>query len=119
MSQGREHIPDVKSRAKVEAFSCAGFSQDWISKYFDIDEQTLRKHYKVELHNARMDKLELVAAHAFRRAMEGDPKMIDLICRTQLKWANAKSKEEIDVAREAAERQSSILEQLALQQTQK
>jgi len=87
-----------------------------IAKYLGIDEDTLVKHYKAELHDARMDKLEMVGAHAFRRAMEGSDKMIDLICRTQLRWANAKSPEEIEANKSAAEAQLSVLERLAKQQ---
>ena len=74
------------------------------------------KHYKEELLNSRMDKLEMVGAHAFRRAMEGSDKMAELICRTQLRWANAKSPEEIEASKSAAEAQLSVLERLAKQQ---
>ncbi len=114
--QGKEHVPTLLTRAKVEGFAAAGFAHPMIAKYLDISEDCLVTHYKEELHNSRMNKLEGVAAHAFRRAMEGSDKMIDLICRTQLRWANAKSAEEIESAKLAAQAQLSILEQLSKQQ---
>lgn len=113
------HEPTSLTREKVTAFSCAGFAQAWIAKYLKIDEDTLVKHYAEELHNARMEKLEMVAAHAFRRAMEGSDKMVELICRTQLRWANAKSEEELETAKKAADAQVSILERLSAQQNHK
>ncbi len=111
--QGQEHVPDIKTRAKVEAFAAAGFAQPMIAQYLDINEETLLKHYKYELHNSRMNKLEGVAAHAFRRAMEGSDKMMELICRTQLRWANAKSDEEIKAMKEKEAANVTILEHLA------
>lgn len=116
---GNSHVPTSLSKEKVIAFSCAGFAQPMIAQYLGITEETLVKYYKEELLNARMDKLQLVGAHAFRRAMEGSDKMIDLICRTQLRWANAKSPEELDVQKSAAEAQLSVLERLAKQQESK
>ncbi len=116
--QGQGHEPTSLSREKVAAFSCAGFAQAWIAKYFNIDEDTLVKYYSEELHNARLDKVQQVAAHAYRRALEGSDKMAELILRTQARWANAKSAEEIESAKLAAQAQLSILEQLSKQQEQ-
>ena len=113
---GNSHVPTSLSKEKVIAFSCAGFAQPMIAQYLGITEETLLKHYKEELLNSRMDKLEMVGAHAFRRAMEGSDKMAELICRTQLRWANAKSPEEIEASKSAAEAQLSVLERLAKQQ---
>lgn len=94
MPEGIQHVPDVNTRAKVMGFACAGFAQPKIAEYLGICETTLVKHYPYELLNARMDRLEGVAATAFARAMEGNDKMIDLICRTQLQWVNAKAPED-------------------------
>ena len=107
------HEPTLITRSKVEAFACAGFAQPWIAKYLNIDEDTLVKYYKEELHNAKMDKLEMVASHAFRRAMENSDKMLELILRTQARWANAKSDEEIKALRDKQTENATILEQLA------
>jgi hypothetical protein len=94
MPEGIEHVPTIQTRAKVEAFACAGFAQPMIAQYLGIGETTLVKHYPEELHNSRMNKIEGVAAHAFRRAMEGNDKMIELILRTQARWVNPKAPED-------------------------
>ena len=98
--QGQPHVPDLTTRAKVVGFACAGFAQPMIADYLGICEDTLVKHYKNELLNARMEKLEGVASHAFRRAMAGSDKMLELICRTQLRWTNAK--DPVDSAKDQA-----------------
>lgn len=94
MPEGIQHVPTLETRAKVVGFTCAGFTQAKIAEYLGICENTLVKHYPYELLNARMDKLEKVAATAFCRAMEGNDKMIDLICRTQMGWVTPKPPED-------------------------
>ena len=94
MSQGKEHVPDLTSRAKVTGFACAGFKQPMIATYLGICEDTLVKHYAYELLNARMEKLESVAKNAFCMALEGSEKMTDLILRTHLQWVNPKQQED-------------------------
>ena len=92
--QPAEHIPNLESKAKVVGFTCAGFSQEHIANYFDIDLKTLRKHYREELDKSKMDKIMEVSDTAYKRAMDGSDKMITLILTTQARWAAAKNPED-------------------------
>ena len=89
-----EHVPTLLSRAKVEAFSCAGFSHEMIANYLRIDDKTLRKHYRSELDESKMDKIAGLSTNAYRMAMEGNEKMLEFVLKTQGKWAAAKPPED-------------------------
>lgn len=70
--KGVEHVPTVESRAKVLGFACAGFTQERIANYFDISVTTLRKHYKYELDDAKLDKTMALGNNLYKDALEGD-----------------------------------------------
>lgn len=83
------HVPTLISKAKVIAFTCAGFSHNQIAKYLEIDDDTLRKHYQFELHSARLDKLGGISETAYARAMDGSERMIEFVLKHQGGWAPA------------------------------
>ncbi len=89
------HKPTEKTKAKVEAFSCAGFTQEQIAHYLQIDTDTLKKYYDVELRESRMSKIADVSTLAYKRALDGNDKMLELILRTQARWSNPKPPEDI------------------------
>lgn len=102
MDCGVEHRPTEITRAKVTGLAFAGYTQADIAKYLDISDETLRKYYKTELHNATCDVIDDVAKTALNMARAGDPKMIDLVLRCRARWSNYKPPETDDAAKVAA-----------------
>lgn len=94
-----EHEPTLLTRTKVEAFNCAGFSQTDIANYLDIDEKTLRKHYRVELDQAKMDKISTLSNNVYKLAMEGNEKMMEFVLKCQGRWSYARPPEDEDKER--------------------
>lgn len=92
--QPNEHRPTDKSRGKVIGLRCAGYTHEEIAEYFDIDRNTLAKHYAEELREGKLNKIENISNKAYELAMNGSEKMIEFILRTQARWANAKSPED-------------------------
>ena len=103
-----EHEPSLESKAKVIGFVCAGFSQTQIANYLDIDEKTLRKHYRYELDNAKMEKISALSNNAYKMAMDGDQKMTEFVLKCQGRWSYAKSPEDAD----AQQKLTSVLEKV-------
>lgn len=89
-----EHEPTLESRAKVVAFSCAGFSQTQIANYFDLDDKTLRKHYRYELDNAKLEKISIISDNIYKMALEGNERMAEFILKCQGRWSYAKPPED-------------------------
>lgn len=106
--QPHEHVPTLETRAKVMAFVCAGYTQEHIARYLRIHADTLRKHYPDELDKAQMDKIGELSNSAYKRAIEGNDKMTELVLRTQGRWANTKPPEE----NEKEMKQISLMEKL-------
>lgn len=102
------HAPTLLSRSKVEAFACAGYSQEKIASYLQIDAKTLRKHYREELECSVMDKIAGISGNAYGMAMEGNEKMIEFVLKTQGRWSYAKPIEEVS----KDDKVISLLEQL-------
>lgn len=92
--QPHEHRPTELTKAKVEGFSCAGFTQEQIAKYLEIDVDTLVKHYRAELHNAKLDKISQISGNVYKKALEGDEKMMEFVLKCQGRWSYAKAPEE-------------------------
>ncbi len=110
--QGSAHVPNLTTRAKVVGFACAGFAQPKIAQYLGICENTLVKHYPEELLNARMDRLEGVSDTAYKRAMDGNDRMIELICSTQLGWVKPKSNDEAEKDKAAGALMEKLIDKL-------
>lgn len=94
--KGVEHVPTVESRAKVLGFACAGFTQERIANYFDIAVNTLRKHYKYELEDAKLDRTMQLGDNLFKDALEGDKQSREFWLKCQGGWSYAKSQEDKD-----------------------
>ena len=88
-----EHVPTEESRAKVADFTCAGFTQTDIAKYFNIDDKTLRKHYRDELDKAKLEMIRGLSQNAYRMALGGSEKMTEFLLRTQGRYTNYKDPE--------------------------
>ena len=89
-----EHEPTLSTRAKVEAFSCAGYKHEDIAKYLQIDDKTLRKHYRIELDEAKMNKISQLGGKAYAMALDGNEKMLEFVLKTQARWCAPKPEDE-------------------------
>jgi plasmid maintenance system antidote protein VapI len=90
----KPHEPTDILRGKVIGFSCAGFTQAQIADYLEIDDNTLRKHYRYELDHAKMDKTAALANSLYRDALEGDKDDRQFWLKCQAKWSYAKPEED-------------------------
>ena len=81
------------TRAKVADFTCAGFTQDDIAQYFNIDDKTLRKHYRDELDKAKLEMIRGLSQNAYQMALGGSEKMTEFLLRTQGRYTNYKREE--------------------------
>lgn len=68
MARGKQHVPTDTSRKQVKAMSSYGIPQEDIAGVLDIDEKTLRKHYRRELDTAEAQANSLVAQNLFKIA---------------------------------------------------
>jgi hypothetical protein len=94
--RGLEHVPTEESRAKVIGFACAGFTQDQIANYFDIDDKTLRSHYRYELDKAKMEKTMILGNSLYKDALDGDKDSREFWLKCQGRWSYAKPPEDTD-----------------------
>ncbi len=91
---GNTHIPTTYSRELVKSLVALGEAQDKISDIIGIDEKTLRKHYRQELDHSLPLLLSRVADTAYKKALDGDPKMIELVLKCRARWSAYKPPEE-------------------------
>lgn len=89
-----EHQATEENKQKVIDLSCNGFNQEDIADYLDIDDKTLRKHYRIELNKAKRDKTIALGNKLYLRALDGDPQAQEFWLKCQGKWSYAKAQEE-------------------------
>lgn len=88
------HIPTEQTRFKVASLICNGFTQADAAQYLDIDETTLRRHYREELDKAKKDKTMALGSLLYQRALEGDAKAQEFWLKCQGGWAYKQSEED-------------------------
>jgi hypothetical protein len=88
------HVPTPISRELVKSLVALGEPQEKIADIIDIDEKTLRKHYREELDHSLPLLLSRVANTAYKKALDGDPKMIELVLKCRARWSAYKPPEE-------------------------
>lgn len=59
-------VPTEKMRGEVQAFSIAGYTQEQIAEYLDIDPKTLRANFRTELDFASMKVIANAAMNVVR-----------------------------------------------------
>ena len=83
-----KHEPTDENKAKVEALSAYGISQEEIAKYLNIAPKTLRQYYREELDKSRVDKNLEVATSLYRNATENNNVQAQIFwAKTQLNWS--------------------------------
>lgn len=86
MTQGVEHIPDEKSRAFVKSLAAVGTRYVDIAHKLSITDDTLRKHYKSELEDGRIDANAQIANTLFQQAKKGNMTAAIFWLKTRAGW---------------------------------
>jgi hypothetical protein len=89
-----EHEPTEETRQKVIDLSCNGFNQTDIADHLDIDDKTLRKHYRVELNKAKREKTLILGNSLYQDAVNGNEQAREFWLKCQARWAYAKPPED-------------------------
>lgn len=67
-----QHKPTEQDRKTVRAMSAYGVPHEGIAAVLDIDDKTLRKHYRRELDTAHVEANVKVAESLFKQATNGN-----------------------------------------------
>ena len=90
-SVGVKHIPTDKSRQQVEMLSGYGVPQLDISIIMDMDDVTLRKHYRKELDLGKAKANAKIGQTLFQQAVAGNFKAAQFWARCQMGWKEKSS----------------------------
>jgi hypothetical protein len=86
MSQGKEHIPTEETRKLVKGLAAVGTRYVDIAHKIDITDDTLRKHYKAELEDGRIDANAQIANTLFQQAKKGNMTAAIFWLKTRAGW---------------------------------
>jgi len=93
MAQGKGHEPTKERRQLVQLHSTIGTPQNIIASILDIDDKTLRKHYRDELDHATAQANATIGGALFNKAKGGDTTAMIFWMKTRAGW---KEKQEVD-----------------------
>ena len=88
-----KHIPTDEQRRLVESTSGLGLLQEQIAILVDIDEKTLRLHYRKELDAGKAKANGQIAKTLFSKAISGDTTSLIWWTKTQMKWSETVKQE--------------------------
>lgn len=86
MSQGIEHKPTDETRRLVKSLSAVGIRYVDIAMKLDITDDTLRKHYKRELEDGRIDANASIGQGLFQQAKKGNVAAMIFWLKTRANW---------------------------------
>ena len=86
MSQGKEHIPSQDSRKLVRNLAAMGVRYADIAHKLDINDETLRKHYREDLESGRIDANAQIANTLFQQAKKGNTTAAIFWLKTRAGW---------------------------------
>jgi len=86
MTQGIEHIPDDNTRLLVKTLAAVGTRYVDIAHKLGITDDTLRKHYRQELEDGRIDANSQVAGTLFQKAKQGNMTAAIFWLKTRAGW---------------------------------
>ena len=115
VQQGLEHVPSRETRAMVVIRKQRGLSNTQIAQSMGMCENTLLKHYEIELRDARDAFTDKVFGKLAERIEEGSEKSIHFYLTHQAKWVSGDKEKEVDALKqqtEAMERKRLIDERL-------
>lgn len=84
--QGVAHKPDDESRRIVKMLSAVGTRHEDIASKLDITDDTLRKHYRKELDEGRIEANASVAQTLFQQAKNGNTTAAIFWLKTRAQW---------------------------------
>ena len=84
--QGVEHIPTEDSKKLVRNLAAVGTRYVDIAHKLDITDDTLRKHYKAELEDGRIDANAQIANTLFQNAKSGNMTAAIFWLKTRAGW---------------------------------
>ena len=105
---GTDHVPTDETRLLVRELYACGVKRQRIAERFDIDEDTLNKHYKEELDNHKEHLISRLGMGLINDALEGDQKAREFYLKCQGRWSYAKDDKEL----EEREKYNSVIEKL-------
>ena len=80
------HKPTDKLRKKVQMLAVAGATQEQVASIIGVDAKTLRKHYREELTNSKVEASASVAGKLYQAAMSGNVVAQIFWLKTQAGW---------------------------------
>lgn len=87
------HKPTQESRRLVETSSGIGLPHEQIGLLLDIDDKTLRKHYRDELNKGKAKAHLKIAETLYKKATGGDTTSLIWWTKTQMKWSETVKQE--------------------------
>jgi predicted ArsR family transcriptional regulator len=84
--QGLMHKPTEETRKLVRTLSSVGITYDDISNKLNITAETLRKHYKEDLLNGRVDANALIGQSLYQSARDGNTSAQMFWLKTRAGW---------------------------------
>lgn len=89
-----EHKPTEAQRKLVRDMYAAGVPQSRLADHLDINEITLRKHYRAEL-DLNMDGMTTaLGSNLYQDALSGDKQAREFWLKTRGRWSYAKPEED-------------------------
>ena len=82
-----EHIPTDEQRRLVESTSGLGLPHEQIAMLVDIDDKTLRKHYRRELDMGKAKANSQIAKTLYQKATAGDTTSLIWWTKAQMRWS--------------------------------
>lgn len=84
--QGVTHKPDEETRKIVKMLSAVGTRHEDIAAKLEITDDTLRKHYRKELDEGRIEANASVAQTLFQQAKNGNTTAAIFWLKTRAQW---------------------------------
>ena len=84
--QGVAHVPTDESRKLVKTLSAVGIRYEDIAAKLDITDDTLRKHYRRELDEGRVDANAEIGKTLFQQAKNGNTSAAIFWLKTRAQW---------------------------------
>lgn len=82
-----------EQRAKVKLMCECGITQEQIALYFNMDTETLRKHCREELAQAKIEKSIRIGSKIYEEALNGNTGCLVWWSKTQMGWSETTKQE--------------------------
>lgn len=86
LKQGVKHNPTSETRMTVKMLSAVGIKYEDIAAKLEITDDTLRKHYRKELDEGRIDANATIGQTLFQQAKNGNTTAAIFWLKTRAQW---------------------------------